>query len=282
MQEIENKVKIKKEWKDYNKWMEDPKFIKETEFKDSYYLTSLCFHLAHFIKNAPVPLLCDKPSKHPYNDSWGIKFSVGSDSIVFDLDTDIYYLDYITLVKRWLYQFYPRYEYTYEIDVAISDDRAYELVSKQGYSLNDVVVMKEKQKVIEVGVIEKEMRKKDQFVLNINDRKAVRITGNKKPLLLKDFMKELRAIKDQNERRNYIMENSREFSEYREYKETIEVFYSENQMMNFFIINFPILKNYEIVKVKDLLYRCDNYLIKFNSDTIMADCLAYYYTTKGE
>jgi len=257
----------KKQWKDYNKWLEDSEFIYNTKFEDKYYLESLCHHLSNFIKNVPIPVLCDYSERFK-----SIYFSVGEEKNNFPLTIDISYYDYITLVKRWLYQFYPRYEIL--IDTGLDDNEILKLVREQGYNLNDALL--ETKKVPEVGVIEKEIRKEDQFIININGVKTVRITGNKKPLLLKDFMKELRGIKDQQERKNYILDNSREFSIISSYERVIRINYQGSQMLSFFEVNFPDLKEYKLKEVEPYIYEWKNYLIKFSSATLKQDCLKYY------
>jgi len=261
----------KKQWKDYNKWLEDSEFIHDTNFEDKYYLESLCHHLSNFIKNVPVPVLCDYSTRFK-----SIYFSVGEDKTNFPLTIDVSYYDYITLVKRWLYQFYPRYEVL--VDSELDDDEILKLVREQGYNLNDALL--ERKKVSEIGVIEKEIRKEDQFIINIEGVKTVRITGNKKPLLLKDFMKELRGIKDQQERKNYILDNSREFSTVAIYDKIVRINYQGKQLLNFFIINFPDLKDYDLKEVEPFMYEWKNYVIKFSSLSLKQDCLKYYQEMK--
>jgi len=261
----------KKQWKDYNKWLEDSEFIYSTNFEDKYYLESLCHHLSNFIKNVPVPVLCDYSTRFK-----SIYFSVGEDKTNFPLTIDVSYYDYITLVKRWLYQFYPRYEVL--VDSELDDDEILKLVREQGYNLNDALL--ERKKVSEIGVIEKEIRKEDQFIINIEGVKTVRITGNKKPLLLKDFMKELRGIKDQQERKNYILDNSREFSTVAIYDKIVRINYQGKQLLNFFIINFPDLKDYDLKEVEPFMYEWKNYVIKFSSLSLKQDCLKYYQEMK--
>jgi hypothetical protein len=261
----------KKQWKDYNKWLEDSEFIYNTNFEDKYYLESLCHHLSNFIKNVPIPVLCDYSTRYK-----SIYFSVGDDKNNFPLTIDISYYDYITLVKRWLYQFFPRYEVL--IDAELDDDEILKLVREQGYNLNDALL--ERKKVPEIGVIEKEIRKEDQFIININGTKTVRITGNKKPLLLKDFMKELRGIKDQQQRKNYILDNSREFSTVVTYDKVVRINYQNSQLLNFFKVNYEDLKDYELKESEPFVYEWKNYLIRFSSITLRNDCLKYYQEMK--
>jgi len=261
----------KKQWKDYNKWLEDSEFIYNTNFEDKYYLESLCHHLSNFIKNVPIPVLCDYSERFK-----SIYFSVGEEKSHFALTIDVSYYDYITLVKRWLYQFYPRYEVL--IDTGLDDNEILALVREQGFNLNDALL--ERKKVTEIGVIEKEIRKEDQFIININGVKTVRITGNKKPLLLKDFMKELRGIKDQQERKNYILDNSREFSTIPNYEKSIKINYQGQQLLNFFRINYEDLKEYELKEVESFVYEWKNYIIRFSSISLRNDCLKYYQERK--
>ena len=274
MEEIKEEAEIqKKEWKNYNKWLEDSEYINSRNFEDKYYLESLCHHLSNFIKNVPIPVLCDYIERFK-----SISFSVGKEKNSFPLTIDISYYDYITLVKRWLQQFYPRYEVL--IDAELSDDEILFLVREKGYSLNDALL--ERKKIPEIGIIEKEIRKEDQFILNVNGIKTVRITGNKKPLLLKDFMKELRGIKDQQERKNYILENSREFSTMTTYDRIVRINYQGLQLLSFFKINFEDLKDYEFKEIEPFVYSWGQYILKFSSLTLKQDCLKLYQEMKDQ
>lgn len=273
MSEIQEiKEAPKKQWKDYNKWLEDSVYINSRNFEDKYYLESLCHHLSNFIKNVPIPVLCDYSERFK-----SIYFSVGEEKNSFPLTIDISYYDYITLVKRWLYQFYPRYEVL--VDSELDDNEILKLVREQGYNLNDALL--ERKKVPEIGVIEKEIRKEDQFIINVNGRKTIRITGNKKPLLLKDFMKELRNIKDQDERKSYILDNSRELSVVTNYEKVVKINYQGKQLLHFIEINFPDLKNFELKEIEPFVYGWNFYQIKFSSLSLKQDCLKLYQDLGG-
>ena len=273
----EEKKTQKKQWKDYNKWLEDSEFINSTNFEDKYYLESLCHHLSNFIKNVPIPVLCDYSERFK-----SIYFSVGEEKNNFPLTIDISYYDYITLVKRWLHQFYPQYRIEYEIEVELEDEEILDLVhNKKTHSLNDALLERKPKTIIEIGIIEKEIRKEDKFILNINGTKYLRITGNKKPLLLKNFMKELRGIHDQQERKNYIMDNSTEVDIISYIEKPVKINYQSTQLLNFFKINFEDLKDYELKEITPFEYNWKQYVIHFSSITLRNDCLAFYNKMKN-
>ena len=270
-------IEPKKKWKDFNKWLEDSEYIQGLNFEDKYYLESLCHHLLNFIKNVPIPVLATYDEKHK-----SIYFSVGGQKNYFPLTIDISYYDYITVVKRWLTNFFPKYEIHYTIEIELPGEKILELVNNKKYSLNDALLLREEKVVTETGIIEKEIRREDQFILNINGVKSMRITGNKKPLLLKDFMRELRNISDQQERRDYIMNNSKEFSILPDYKKTRIISYQGEQMKNFFIINLPDMGDYDLKEVELFIYFWGYYTIRFSSITLKKECLQYYIDTTNK
>ena len=102
------------------------------------------------------------------------------------------------------------------------------------------------------------------------------ILEDRNTILLKDFLKQLKGMKDSKEKRNFIFSNSHLINElHKTYREE-EINYEGAQMLNFFKINFLDLKEYELVHMKDLIYKWNNYVIKFNNMNLHRDCLNWY------
>ena len=88
-----------------NKWLEDEDFISKMKFVDKYYLETLCFKVAAFLKNIPVPVCSTWDAKNK-----SIYFSIGDNKHYVSVDVNIAYHDYITLIDKWTRQFYPQYK----------------------------------------------------------------------------------------------------------------------------------------------------------------------------
>lgn len=273
-QYVEQKEKHKINW-----WLEDSDFLAKAEFHDHYYLESVCKHVANMIKNIPIPVLT---SYDPKNKS--IYFSVGKIKKDFKLDVNIAYYDYITIVKRYLYQFFPTYNIEYEKEVDLSEDEIWEKVNKEKMNLNDAIMCKKKTKVKEKGVIEKEVRLKDEFIINVNGKRQVRITGSLQfPMSLSTFMSKLKLIKNDKKRYDFIFENSTFIKDIGAIpKQDILITYSGNQLLNFFKINFEDLKGSPLIQIDTFTYKWGVFRIKFESQSLKTDCLNYYEKEKSK
>jgi hypothetical protein len=260
-----------KDKKKPNFWLEDSNFIKKSNFSDHYYLESLGKHISNFLKNAPIPILTtyDPQFKKIY-------FSIGNEKKGFELNTNIAYYDYLTLVKRWLINYYPQYSIEYEIDVSLSDDEIYQKV-KEGVNLNDALAITKKATKKEKGIIEKIQLVADEFIINVNEERYLRLSGTpQKPQTLSFFLKKVREIKNQNEKKTFIFENSLEIRKLNDNKKEILINYQGKQLFNFFVVNFLDLKNEKLKELEPFLYQWGQFKIKFESKSLLNDCLNYY------
>jgi hypothetical protein len=258
--------------KQSNAWLESQEFLKKTGFQDLFYLESLCYHIASFLKNVPLPVV----TSHDIGFTNSIFFVVG-DKIKngFKIDTNIAPYDYITLVKRWLYQYYPKYSYKYDEQVPYSDEEIIAL-HKQGQDLNDLLQLRKSVQKVEIGIIEKEMRVKDQFILNRNGIRELWLTGSlKDPMTLTEFKDTLLRISDDVERRLFIFAHARPIQVLDASTKDINVNYIGYQMLNFFKINYDDLKQYEVKEVVPFVYRWGRFVCKFDSRSLMLECLNY-------
>lgn len=268
-----------------NKWLENTEFIEKIKFKDAYYLETLLFKIAAFIKNAPVPIISSWDNDHK-----SIYLSIGDNKQFFQLDTNIAYYDMITLMKRWCNPFYPQYELEVEKQVEYTDEEIVnELVSKQGMNLNDAILARKTVKYIERGIIEKvffgDTDNRDRFILNINGVRQIRLAGNISNgiiLPIGEFMEGIRKFSKEKEKytqqdvKDYIEHNSKYISDLKNKGEVL-ITYKGMQMLNFIRINFvDLYPDYELEQQEDFVYTWGKFKLIFDSKSLIRDCLESY------
>jgi hypothetical protein len=261
------KIKHKINW-----WLEDSDFLSRSNFPDLYYFETLCNHIANMVKNIPIPACTSYDTKNK-----AIYFSVGKIKKGFKIDVNISYYDFLTIVKRWLIQFYPMYEIEKVIERELTEDEMVIKV-KQGMDFNDIINFRVKEKIIEKGYIEKITMLKDEFILNVNGERQVRISGSASfPMSLSTFMDKLKLLTNNKKKYDFIMQNSLLIKNLiKSDKQEILVNYPGKQMLQFFIINFPDLKNTKLEMIDNFMYKWGVFKIKFESLTLKNDCLNYY------
>lgn len=267
--EFIKKIKRKANW-----WLEDQEFISRTEFHDLYYMETLCKYVSNMVKNIPIPVLTSYDKKNK-----AIYFSIGRIKKGFPIDVNIAYFDYTTLIKKWLRQFFPSYEVELEVEVGLTEEEILDKVRIEKVDLNDALLMKKKEKVIEKGVIEKITILKDEFILNRNDGgiRELRMSGSVEyPMSLSTFMDKLKNIQNQMKRYDFIFENSHVIRELRESTQDINISYQGEQLINFFKINFDDMRKYSLEKIDDFHYQWGVFKIRFESVSLRNDCLNFY------
>ena len=284
-EEVKEVKEVKEDKIGTNEWLVNKNnFIGKSNFEDKYYLETLGRHISNFLKNIPITPVSSYDPKYKR-----IFFSVGDNSKPFNLDLDMAYFDYITLVKRWLVQFFPQYTYVYEKEEEYSEDEILEMRKQaidngEKFDINDALLMRKTINTKSKGLIEKITLKADEFTFNLDGQKSIRTSANlDNPLPLRVFLKELRLIRSKNESdveykiRDYIFSNSKEVKKLNKNKKEITIQYPGKTMYNFFVVNVPELKpHYKLEKIEDYLYRWDNYIIKFESETLKNDCINIY------
>ena len=262
-----------KKGRNANGWLESSDFIRDVDYKNKYYLESLCHHIAAFLKNVPVPIISSFDSKHK-----SIYLIIGKDKRFFPLDEDISYYDMITLMKQWAIQYYPRYETVVRISRPFTDEEIMRLVKENGIDLNDALDLTTYEEVREIGIIEKVFIREDKFILTRNGVKELRISGGslKNPVPLSKFMEKIRHTRNYDEKRKFIEENS-VFEKFLPSEKEVFVNYSDNQMLNFFSINYKDLKGHEVIPdpYDNLAFKIGKFKIRFDSRLLRDDCLAY-------
>lgn len=268
----------KEKKKDYNFWLTDSDFLQKSGYSDLYYLENLCFKINSFLKNTPIHAVASLDVKRTNQ----IYFMVGPNKKSFKIDPELSPYDFITKVKRWLYQFYPQYEIEYEEEIEYSDEEILKMVQEQGMNLNDALLKRKRVVKKEKGVIEKCLFKDDLFVLNVNGERSLWITGSvSNHLVVSKFKENFMKIEDDEEKYNYLMSNCRKYRDLNDIK-TININYSGKQLLNFFKVNFVDLKDEPLVMIEDFKYQWGKFIITFESVSLKKDCLEYYKTRKQQ
>lgn len=179
-----------------NEWLLNyNNFIDNSNYHNKQYLISLGNYVINYLRNAPIPILSTYDSKH-----YKIYFTVGHESKGFAIDDNVSYFDYITIIKRWLTQFYPHYVVTLEKEVYYSDEEIIAIRDEavrtgENFDVNEALLSTKKSTYMETGIIDRITLKSDEFVFDHNGSKFIRISGDMNNLLpLSQFLKEVRNI----------------------------------------------------------------------------------------
>ena len=255
-----------------NSWLENEQFIAKMDFKDKYYLQKICFKVAAFLKNVPVPVCATWDNLHG-----SMYFSIGENKHYLALDVHISYYDFVTLIDKWTRQFYPQYKVQVDTEIEYTDEEILDL-AKKGINLNDALLMRKPYSYIESGVIEKIFIKRDEFIFNKNGENQIRLSGTSvsNPLPLSKFMEGIRKISDDVEKKNYIEQNSRVVQILKDNDKEIIIDYSGRQMLNFFAINYEDYKNFILEQIDEFQYKWGKFRVIFESKLLRDDCLALY------
>jgi len=251
-----------------NFWLTDKEFISKSKYNDLYYLEGLCYRIASFLKNTPIHVITILD-----NTEMSIGFSIGTNKKYYPISNDISFYDYITEVEKWLKTFYPSFDYMEELEVELSEEEMKTKI-KEGMNLNDVLLLRKKSYVRHYGVVEKIYLKDDCFLLNYNgnlEKRTSICTTNAVPV--SKFMEKLRTLSEK-ERYEYIKNDSVKLHDITE--KQIEIDYAGKTMLNFFEINYDVLKEKSLIKVSEFVYTWGRFVINFNSPLLRDDCLKLY------
>ena len=222
--------------------LEDKSFIQEFEFENKYYLETLFKKLKSFLTHISVPYAVDFDKKNNI-----LIFKVGDNKKNFELNPNIYYTDFITLIKKWIVQFYPQYY----IDG-------------------------------EYGIILKIFFKTNEFLFFNNGVKEIRYAGKRNFLLsLSDFLKKIRQLEDKTELKTFIIENSTLIETIESTQKEVYISYGNEMMKNFFAINFDDMKNHSIKQIENSDYKIGKYNIRFCDKLSETECIEYFLNRKN-
>lgn len=224
------------------KQLEGQDFINEFKFENKYYLETLFKKIKNFLIHIPVPYVVDFDKENNI-----LFFRIGDNKKSFQLNQNIYYADFITMMKKYVTQFYPQYY--------VGD---------------------------EYGIVLKIFFKSNEFLFFNNGTKELRYAGKRNFLLsLTDFLKEIRQLTDANDIKNFVFDNSTLIEKIDSDQYDIRIAYSEEMMKNFFVINFDELKNCQVGRIGDKKYKIGKYDIYFINDISEKECLDYLANRKS-
>lgn len=253
-----------------NEWMINEQFLSKIDYHNKYYIESLGKILYSYIETIPIPVIStwDPLNKRIY-------ILVGQEKRFFEVDENISYFDFTFLVDSWLKKFFPKFCIEEECKIPLDDNEIIEKV-KNGMSLDDALLERKDAKIKDIGVITKIQITNDEFYFNRNGNEHIRITGSLDNLIpLSVFLKTLREIKNDIEKRDFILNNSRELKSVSNNKAQIIVDYPEMMMMNFFIIRYETMKKIPLLRITEKLYEWKHFKITFKSEGNERDCIRY-------
>ena len=249
-----------------NKWLVSDLFLSRVQFDDMYYFRTLGKYLFNFLKYVPINVLSTWDSKYKR-----IFFFVGKNKKAFKVDTNIWYSDFIYIVESYLKQFYPQYEIDAEIESSLSEKEMFDMIQK-GMNPNDVLDLTKKEHIKETGIITKMFLTKDLFVLDINNKKELRMAGTVVHLCSLSYFKDnLKLIKGGVERRKYIYEYSSKCKDLNTNTNVRKINLKDKQLFSFIKTRLNELQNNELVQLSEYTYSWGKYQFTFNSETLKQD-----------
>lgn len=285
-----------------NEWLEDPEFIYRLDYYDKYYITSLCKRISIFLKTLPITVITTWDNNHK-----SLYITVGTNKNYFSISPNIAYEDYLTLIQRWLIQFFPTYDVTEKIKrkmtpVELTVRRDLAISNNEKIDFNSLLDLEIDASKKEYGIITKVyvFEENDKFEIEINDKKYLYMSGTlNRPMGLSTFLKKLRKIENNVDRKNFIFNNSHMIEPIVENSKDKFIEYNSQQIFNFFVINYLDLKKYEpifvmeksykyinadeeLIEQKQHIYRWGQYMIKFPADNeeLINDCISFYKDAK--
>ena len=268
-----------------NNHLTDTEYLKALNYKDEYYLISLCQSLWEFIKNAPIPIYTNI-YRLKSRDVVNIKLSVGDKIYIYKVDSDISYFDFIFRFKIFAERFYPQFSFEEEVETELTTDEMMKIATEKKMSLNDVVFLTKMSLKKQEGIIHKVMLSKDEFLFEYNGSKSIRTSlcaENIEDILpVRIFLQTVRNMYYKKEEgsliRDYIFNNSRETQKLAKKEDENEVVidYASAMIKNFFKIHYNSQVDYELKRITDLNYKWGKFAIVFKDIISEQDCIDYY------
>jgi len=264
----------------FNDKLIDRNYISNVKYENTLYVTQLFHAVYDLLKELPIPVIA---SYDPKNIQLYFMFVDNKKS--FAIDDKVSIEDYKTLVRRWCNRFFPSYTLKTTKEVSLSKDEIFEKVKTEKMKIEDAIDLTKEIDIVENGVIDSIYLSKDLFRMNINDVYSVYSSGNF--MDLSKFLEILKDIEEDEERKNFIFKNSMEIVgedplrfvyekvQYFKVKSNETIKYKGKMMYNFFSINYPSLKEEEILEVDELVYTWGKYEIHFEDSEIEKMCLDY-------
>lgn len=194
-----------------NSWMIDIERIDKysPSFENKEYLYNLLKHVYGFIIHCPSPLLATYDSK---NNKLFINIGSEENTFSFSITNNEDLEEFAKKIEVVIFPFYPSYFITYPEERRITVDEIAILMEKNKISFDDAYNHTIREDKEEKGVITKIFIKEDKFKIYINEDPHLRMSS----IPLSVFLRDLRRIGDDYERKAFIFNNSYEICKIRE------------------------------------------------------------------
>jgi len=255
-------------------------YINKVDYENKLYVTQLFHAVYDLLKELPIPVIASYDPKHIQ-----IYFMFVDNKKSFAIDDKINIQDYLTLVRRWCYRFFPSYTLKTMKEVPLSKDEIFDKVKKEKMKIEDAIDLSKEIEFVEDGVIDSIYMSEDLFRMNING--VYSVYSSSSFMDLSKLLEILKDIKEDKERKGFIFKNSMEIvgdeplrfayekAQYFKVNSEVKVNYKGKMMYNFFSINYPDLKNKDLIQESGLVYRWGKYEIHFEDRNIEEMCLGY-------
>ena len=264
----------------FNDRLIDRDYISRVNYENKVYVTRLFHAVYDLLKELPIPVIASYDPKNVQ-----IYFMFVDNKKSFTIDDEISIPDYLTLIRRWSSRFFPSYMLKTTEEVALSKDEVFDKVKKDKIKIEDAIDLTKEIEVVEAGVIDSIYLSEDLFRMNINGLYSIYTSENS--MDLSKLLETLKDIKPDEERKDFIFKNSMEIVgeeplrfvyekvSYFRVKSSIAIDYVGKKMYNFFSINYPNLRDEELIEVDNLRYEWGKYEIRFEDNDIEEMCVDY-------
>jgi hypothetical protein len=163
------------------------------------------------------------------------------------------------------------------------------IVQNEEVNLNDAILMKKNIKYKECGIIERAYFKgnpEDTFKMNVNGELSLRMSGTlDKNYPLSMFFKDFRKIEGEEEKKNFIFDNSIEIKKLKkssslDHQKIKEINYLGMQMKNFVKIRLNSLRRCFFKKIDTRKWKWGNFILIMETDILEMDILDFLYKNK--
>jgi hypothetical protein len=254
-----------------NNWLVDKNFLEtKIQHSDKNYLEILFNEIKDFLYKCPSPVVSEW-----IQEDHGITFYLGDNEHFIKINNEIAVRDYVTLIEKWSKKFYPKYTVTYTKDRGLTSDEVAQGIKDNVFTFDESFNRKITETVVEKGMIWRVFVPDDKFTLLINGKTTIRLAGTpSNPIPLSIFLKTIRKIKDYNEKRTFIFENSLLDNDNVKEK-IIDLPYTSKQLLNFFKINVDELCREELIDLGNEFFQCGKYRFTFKgNETVKDNCLS--------
>lgn len=271
-----------------NEWLIDKGFLRTVNYPNELYVQLLFERVYDLLKELPFPVYSSYDPKGVQ-----IYFTFLGDKKSFIIDENISRGDYITLIKRWASQFFPKYEIESEKEIPLNKNEIFKKVKEEKIPIDEAVDLTKTVIMKEFGYIDSIYLSEDFFRMNVYNDYDKKLSSEIRRANYKwrSFLSKFKDIKDMQKRKDFIYTNSEKFEMtdewykkipyFRNYK-TIEIHYTGKMMYNFFSINYLDLKYLSLEKISNLKYFWGKFLIHFENDEIKKLCIDYVYKKREE